>query len=144
MDPATGTVSCADTKLNSYHLDADVSNGSGTSGVRTVIFSAPVTTALVSGNTITVTHPTAVAKAVSVNTVSGLVSSSPQDKTSTGTGATTAMSSGTTASTTQADELLIGAFGLEDKAASFTAGSSFTALTSALSGSSGNANANVQ
>ena len=65
MDPATGTVTCADTKGNTYTADADVTNGSGTSGVRTIVFSAPVTTALVSGNTITVTHPTATARAAS-------------------------------------------------------------------------------
>ena len=46
MDPDSGTVSCADSKGNTYSKDADKTNGSGTSGVRTVIFSAPVTTAL--------------------------------------------------------------------------------------------------
>ena len=39
MDPATGTVTCADTKGNTYTADADVTNGSGTSGVRTIVFS---------------------------------------------------------------------------------------------------------
>ena len=33
-----------------------ITNGSGTTGVRTHVFSAPVSTALVSGNTITITH----------------------------------------------------------------------------------------
>ncbi|HYY05196.1 MAG TPA: hypothetical protein VE997_01365, partial [Candidatus Limnocylindria bacterium] len=56
MDPVSGSVTCADTKGNTYTLDADVMNGTSGSGngVRTVVFSAPVTTALVSGNTITV------------------------------------------------------------------------------------------
>src|SRR5437868_7959878 len=48
MDPASGTVSCADTKGNAYTKDADVTNGSGTAGVRTGVFPAPVTIALVS------------------------------------------------------------------------------------------------
>ena len=46
MDPSAGAVSCADSGGNSYSLDADVTNGSVTSGVRTVIFSAFVNTAL--------------------------------------------------------------------------------------------------
>ena len=40
MDPSAGAVSCADSGGNSYSLDADVTNGSGTSGVRTVVCSA--------------------------------------------------------------------------------------------------------
>src|SRR5262249_19237359 len=44
MDPNAGTVSVADSKGNTFTKDADVTNGSGTSGVRTLIFSAPVTT----------------------------------------------------------------------------------------------------
>jgi hypothetical protein len=145
MDPATGTVSCADTKGNTYTKDADVQNGTSGSGtgVRTVVFSAPITTALVSGNTITVTFPSVTAKAVSANEFSGLVSAA-LDKTATATGATTSMSSGNSASTAQANELLIGAFGVEDKAAIFTAGSSFTALSAGTSNGSGGAATNIQ
>src|SRR2546425_532508 len=57
LDPTSGSVTCADTKGNSYSKDADVTNGSAAAGARTVIFSARVATALTSGNTITVTHP---------------------------------------------------------------------------------------
>jgi len=57
MDPSAGAVSCADSGGNSYSLDADVTKGSVTSGVRTVIFSAFVNTALGNQDTITVTHP---------------------------------------------------------------------------------------
>ena len=57
MDPGAGPVSCADSKGNVYSNDADVTNGSLTSGVRTLVFSAPMTTALAPGDTITVTTP---------------------------------------------------------------------------------------
>ncbi len=131
MDPVSGTVSVADTKGNTYTKDADVMNGttgSGT-GVRTVVFSAPVTNALVSGNTITVTHPSAASRAVSAFSVSGLVSSSLADVTTNATGSTTPASSGSTAITTQANELLIGAFGLESKNGTLTAGTGYTVLS---------------
>src|SRR5437870_13681195 len=49
MDPASGTVSCTDTHGNSYVVDKDIANGSGTSGVRTVILSAHNVIALTSG-----------------------------------------------------------------------------------------------
>src|SRR3989442_4784866 len=72
MDPSAGAVSCADSGGNSYSLDADVTNRSGTSGVRTVIFSAFVNTALGNQGTITVTHPLATSDAVSVHELSGV------------------------------------------------------------------------
>ena len=67
MDPSAGAVSGADRGGNSYSVDADVTNGSGTSGVRTVVCSATVATALGPNNTITVTYPLATSKALSVN-----------------------------------------------------------------------------
>src|SRR5439155_424317 len=45
MDPAAGAVSCADTKGNSYSAVVDFANGSGTSGVRTVVFAARIVAA---------------------------------------------------------------------------------------------------
>jgi len=93
MDPAAGTVSVADTRGNTYTSNADIVNGSGTSGVRTVILSARVTTALTSGNTITVTFPSVAAKAVSVNEFSGIAAGNVLDRTSTATGTSTAPTS---------------------------------------------------
>src|SRR5439155_8447849 len=52
VDPIASTVSVSD-GANTYTKDADISNGSGTPGVRTLIFSAPVTTALNGRITIT-------------------------------------------------------------------------------------------
>jgi hypothetical protein len=129
MDPNSGTVSISDGKGNTYTKDADVSNGSGTSGVRTLIFSGPVTTALTTSDRITVTFGTATAvKVISVQSASGLLSASIKDQSSTGNGSTGTPNSGTTGATAQPDELLIAAIGIEDKNTP-TAGSGYTGLT---------------
>ena len=89
MDPDSGTVSCADSKGNPYGKDADKTNGSGTSGVRTVIFSAPVTTALATTDSITVTLQNNVAaKAMSAAEFSGLATAA-FDKTASAMGTST-------------------------------------------------------
>src|SRR5438552_15036733 len=144
MDPSAGAVSCADSKGNSYTVDADVTNGSGTSGVRTVVCSATVATALGTNNTITVTHPLATSKALSVNEFSG-VRAAALDQTAGATGNSTTPASGATALTAQPNELLIGAIGVETKKTeSFTAGAGYSALTSSSSGPAlGNATDNV-
>ena len=128
MSSVTGTVSVTDTKGNIYTSDADVNNSSY---VRTLVFSAPVTTALVSGDTIKVTYPAAVSKAVSIYYVSGLVL--PKDQSATATGNSNSPSSGNTANTTQDYELLIGAIGYKNTS-TFTAGGSFTALLKSTAG----------
>ena len=139
MDPTAGAVTATDTQGNAYTSDADIANGSGTDGVRTVVFSAPILNALTTSDTITVSFPNTTAKALSGFVVSGLLLSSPVDRTSTGTGNSDAPNSGTTAVTTQADELLFGSIGDEFKQAGgfFVAGTGFTALTSAHTGTSG-------
>lgn len=141
MDPATGTVSCGDARGNVYAKDADVANGTGAAGVRTVVFSAPVTVSLVAGDTIVVAHPSVAAKAVSVNEFAGL---GAFDRTAGASGANPAPSSGFTAATNQNDELVIGALGVEGPAAdAFTAGAGYTALVPASSGSAGTPAAHV-
>ena len=108
-------------------------NNSG--NVRTLVFSAPVATALTTSSKITVTFGTSTTdKAVSVCYVSGLASASYQDKSATATGSSASPSSGATGTTTQASELLIGAIGGSLGFQSFTAGSGFTALTVATVG----------
>jgi hypothetical protein len=86
FNPASGTVSCSDSGGNSYAIDKDITNGSGTTGVRTVIASAHVTTALISGNTITCTHPSVTARALSANEFSGVAATSAIDKSASATG----------------------------------------------------------
>ena len=129
FDPASGSVSCSDSHGNSYAVDKDITNGSGKSGVRAVIFSAHNIVALTNGNTITCTHPSAGARAMSANEFSGLATSATRDQTSSGTGNSTAASSGSTPTTTQGSELLLGTIGVEGKSnESFTVGSSYTSI----------------
>ena len=153
MDPKTGTVSVADSAGNGtgspakYSQDKDVSNRtSDTSGVRTLVFSARVTTAL-SGGSITITHPslTAVSGAGAARTARAVVvpdlAVSPwldQTASNTATGGKTSnLSAGTTPATTQSDELVIAAFGYEQDSSSFMAGSSYTSLGEIDSGNGG-------
>jgi hypothetical protein len=139
MDSYTGSVSVSDSKGNTYTLDADVGATGAADKVRTLIFSAHNVAALESGDTITVTHPSPIdwaRRAVSANEFSGLWMTSALDKTSTGEGTSTMPSSGSTTTTSQADELLIGAIGVEGPLGdSFTVGSGYTAL--ARDGTSG-------
>lgn len=133
--PAAVTATVSDARGNVYTQNAVASN---TGNVETWIFSAPATTALAAGDLITVhfeaTGP--VAEAVSALAVSGLAPSSPLDQVQTGTGASTTADSGLTATTTQANELLIGAIGVQGPSAdTFTPGSGYT-LVGRVSGTS--------
>ncbi len=90
--------------------DAEANNASN---VNISIWSAKVITTTGSGN-IQCTGVDFVAKAMTVLSVSGL-DDTPLDKTASATGNGTAASSGATATLTQADELVIGAIGVEDE-----------------------------
>ena len=126
IDPVAGAVSCTDTQGNSYSVVIDFSNGSGTTGVRSVVFSARIVTALVPGNTITVTHPSVDVRAVSMNEFSGI---GFVDRTHTAAGINVTPSSGSTAVTSQANELLLGSIGVETKKDDpFAAGAGYTGL----------------
>src|SRR5205823_10604459 len=121
-------------------------------GIRTLFFSAPVTHALSSG-TITIcsgaTAPacsggTAVNMAATSFYFNGIVSPSPKDLCHTAAGNSTTPSSGITATTctgtpattSQADELLVGAVGMDSKQGVLTAGDSFTNLANSQDGGS--------
>ena len=143
MDPSTATVSVSDTGGNTYTSDKDVTNGTGARGVRTLVFSARITTALASGATITVTFSSAVVgKAFSAYSVGGLAVASMRDQTAASSPgpASTTPSSGATPTTTQANELVFGAIGVEETSTTATTlttpGSGFTALTGAGTASS--------
>src|SRR5437773_2965776 len=153
MDGGTQTATVSDNGSggsNSYTKDADVTNGSGTTGIRTLVFSAPVTHALSSG-TITICSGanapacpggTAGNMAATSFYFNGIVSPSPKDLCRTATANNTTPSSGTTATTcagtpattSQADELLIGAVGMDSKQGNLTAGNSFTNLANSQDG----------
>src|SRR5262249_58206548 len=122
---------CTDSGGNAYSVDVDRTNGSGTSGVRTVVCSATAQTALAAGATITVTHPLVTAAAISASEFSGLADASRVDQTASATDATSNPSSGPTAVTAQPDELLIGAIAVETKKTeTFTPGPGYTAWLS--------------
>src|SRR5437667_1919810 len=131
MGDAAGTVSAAD-GVNTYTVAANVTNASH---VRTVILSAQNVTALASGATITVTHPSVAARALSANEFSGVSKTAALDQTSAASGTDTNPSSGSTATTTLANELLIGSIAVEGPLAdTFTTGGSYTPLTRAGTG----------
>ncbi|OYV95734.1 MAG: hypothetical protein B7Z73_02005 [Planctomycetia bacterium 21-64-5] len=133
-----GTVSVSDSAGNTYTNDYDQSNGGGPN-VRTIVFRASGVKALAANSTITVTVPSgSTAKAVSVMEFSGL-SSSPLDQFHQASGSATNVDSTKAPNTTQANELLLGAIGVEaSPSVSFTAGSGYTALSSAGTSGGGN------
>ena len=131
MTSNTGTVTVTDTSGNTYTQDASEPNSGN---VRTLIFSAPVTTALSTISTVTVTFGTSPSsKAMSICYFSGLATASYKDQSSVATGSSLTPNSGTTAATSQPNELIIGAFGANFSNNSFTAGtaSGYTALAAA-------------
>jgi len=152
--PKAGTVSATDTAGNVYHVDQDVLNqatGSPNQGVRTVILSSEGVSPLASGNTITVTFPAVKAKAISAAEFCGIDAVSPVDVTKQGKGSSSggAVSTAGTAVTSHANDLLIGAVGVQGfldgsqpSTAGFLPGAGYTplAFTGTPSGNSGNHN----
>ena len=119
-----GTVSVADSGSNTYAIDVDIADSSDQ--VRTVILSANIGTALVQGDTITVTHPTGSSLGAVVDEFSGIASSSWVDDTGSGEGNSSTPSA--SATTTNADDLLYGAVGSHNKKI-YTEAASWTTLT---------------
>jgi hypothetical protein len=109
-DPSATVSSVSDSAGNTYNQAVDVSNSGD---VRTYIFAAYNVNALSSGSTITINHASVSARAAVVSAFRGLANSAVLDQTHTGTGSSTSPTSGATSTTTQADELLIGAIGME-------------------------------
>ena len=67
MEAQSGFVTCTDGMNNTYVVDADVTTGSGSSGVRTVVFSAYIDSALLPLDKILVILPeTSAARAMSL------------------------------------------------------------------------------
>jgi hypothetical protein len=115
MDSATGTVSCTDnaTIPNAYTVDVDVNGGGTGTTCRTCIIRANLVT-ITSLTTITITHPSVTARAAVASEFSGIDLLTPLDKSAGVAGSSTAASSGATAATTVADEVIWGAIGRED------------------------------
>lgn len=127
---STPTFACADTQGNTYSPD-DQSNYTGADKTYICLLSAQVGTALVSGNTITVSTGgvTVGAMEVIAYSVTGLATSSALDQHTHAAPGTTGTPNSGNVTTTQANELLFGALG------SFTgpnsAGAGWTSLDTA-------------
>lgn len=110
IDGVSGTISASDSAGNTYAVAANAQYGSpGTGNIRTTLLYSQLQTALAPGDTITVSYPSRTAKAVSVDEYSG---ANTLDAISVATGSTASPSTGN-AVTTQGDELLVAAFGVE-------------------------------
>src|ERR1035437_8926406 len=123
----SSTATVSDTSGNSYTKDAEIVNSAFT---HLLVYSARVTTALSTSSIIYVNNPNGIFYInASAFSVSGLVLASRVDKTVTAVGTSTTPSVGPTATTAQANELLIGAFGLDVSSGTpaFTAGGGDTA-----------------
>ena len=128
LDPA---FTVTDSAGNTFDKDADI-NGSGPShNLGTQIFSATDVKAFPGSGTITIQDANDVMDfmVASAAEFSGVAFISPRDQTSSNQGNREALSSGTTATTAQADELVIGNLGVGDSPNNeITVGSGFTAL----------------
>jgi adhesin/invasin len=135
-----GTISVGDNGGNIYTQDQNLVDTSRSPDVGVATYSAPVTTALVSGNKITVTFGRSVTtKDASAFYVSGLVAASPADQT---TAATSGNSIGASASSgnvtiTQGPELLVGAIAIAGPPGSPTVGGGYSQIGSFLGGGVG-------
>ena len=122
----SGAASVIDSRGNTYSTDASVTNSNG---IRTLVFSARVTTALLANDAITLTFTeTSTARAASAFFVPGLWSGTRKDVSITGSGYGASLSSGSV-TTNLANEFLVGAMGIDSTSDSVTATSSFTALS---------------
>lgn len=129
--------SAVDSKGNTYGLDRTHNQADGNNTIG--ILSAPVTVALVTGDTVTVTFAGTVGPSIEafVFSCSGLQASALDQVASASNdlALSSAFSSGFASSTTVADELLIGAAVFGGASVSLTPGAGFTQLLAELSSS---------
>ena len=105
-DYSASAPTMTDSRGNTYTRDRTAPNSGNT--IRAAIFSAPVTTALQAGDTITITSANVAARAAVVDDFRGLLSSSFVDKTNGSSGSSTTPGSTISITTTQANELIVG------------------------------------
>jgi PKD repeat protein len=122
--PATGTVTIADPAGNQYSIDRDQTDG--TDGDRLVVASARAVASIASGGIIKVTFPTYAEYHISIDEFAGVVA---PDRSASGWAKSSSFNSGSTATTSQATDLLFGVVGNESGAVS-TFASGWTALPS--------------
>jgi hypothetical protein len=123
-DPASGGhVNCFDTGSNRYTIDADITYGSGTSGVRLVICSARnIATPLGPGDAVRVLHPAATRHAMSAAAAIDLPPSAVVDRVVRATGNSLTPDTGPTPMTNSDNELLVAAIGAEQSRVTTLAG----------------------
>ena len=95
-----------DSKGNTYVRDRTAPNSGNT--IRATIFSSPITTALSSGDTITITTPNVSAKAAVVDHFNGLYASNIVDQQNGTSGSSTTPGTSISINTTHANALIIG------------------------------------
>jgi hypothetical protein len=118
----TGPVSVTDSAGNLYTVDSDSNDGGDND--RMLVISSLKALALPAGGTITLTFPSSPEYHVSADVYSGIAA---RDQKAAATGKTSPFSSGSTAATTQASELVVGVVGVESGGSpAWSAG--FTAL----------------
>jgi hypothetical protein len=117
-----GVTSVSDTRGNTYTIHGTESLGS----LVAVLISASISTALISGDTITLSNPSGESGLAICSEFSGLASSSIDQYTSGDIAFDTALSCGPTGTTVQADELVFSAFFAGSNSVTFTPGSGFT------------------
>ena len=120
-------ISVTDPAGNTYH---EIGPAINSGQLRTYLFAAYDVNALPAGSNITITASASVtARAGVVSVFRGLADEDPLDQTSTGTGNSLTPSAGPTSTTTEPDELLIGAVGTEGPSGDAAGmwGNSFTA-----------------
>lgn len=125
-------VTITDTRGNTYVKDLIASNGTAQ---HLEIWRAKIETALQAGDVITFQFETVTRHGSGVATEwQGFLDPVPLDQTAIGSGASNAPATGTTATTTQADELLLGGVCF-DAAVTASAGTNYTGLATAQNGS---------
>lgn len=122
-DSGVAVSSIADSRSNAWTVD--VTNS--TAPKANICSTAQNTAALQAGDTITITFNGSCTQAAAI--VDEFFGAGAVDKTATGTASGTNRSAGTTATLTQADELVIGCFALGAVETIFTAGSNFADFT---------------
>ena len=137
-NPGGGVANCTDTQGNAYTVDVNLPSASNTRALA-ICSAIDITKPLGVTDTITVEFPrNGNGQHATANIFTGLASSGALDQVHTAAGNSNAPGSGDTATTSQADELLIGAFAFNGtNANTFSAGAGY-AVTSASQGAGGN------
>jgi hypothetical protein len=138
----SGAVTVSDSRGNAYSQDLEVVN-SGGGGVRTLVFSANVQTALVAGDSITVSHPTSGSLSAAVDEFSGVVATNRVDVTGSAIGAGPPVSASVT--TAHKRDLIVGVLGIRGHTTFTQPGgwSSLTTLAPDCGGAGGNSQNNA-